>query len=97
MNLAVLAAAAAVTAAPQWYIDGEFPSPEEVLAMVEQCGAGGATAEFDELLQSDVVTLPADTVLGDSQIDCLAQAAYQTGYEFYVPEDYYPEFFQRRE
>ncbi len=97
MILALILAGDLSTAAPQWHIDGAFPEPGAVLAMVEQCGVGGATAEFDELLQSEAVTLPDDSVLDEAQIDCLAEISFENGYFVFVPEAYRLALFRREE
>ena len=65
--------------------------------MVEQCGVSDAQAGFDELIQSEVVTLPDDSVLTDAQIDCLAEVAFETGYFLFVPEAYRFALFRREE
>lgn len=94
---ALALAVTSATAAPQWYRDGQFPPPETVLSSVAACGIGGATVEFDGTLQENIVILPATTVMSDEQLDCIAEAAFETGYFFGLPDDYFAAFFRRRD
>ncbi len=95
--LALAIAVASSTAAPQWYRDGQIPSPETVMAAVAACGIGDAMVEFDDELQESIVILPPTTVMSDEKLDCIAETSFETGYFFDLPSEYATAFFQRRD
>ena len=63
--------------------------------MVQSCGVDDAHVEYSGYLQEDVVRLPADAELADDQLTCLARTAFETGYFFEIPEEYYATYYAR--
>ncbi|MXO59896.1 hypothetical protein GRI89_10130 [Altererythrobacter salegens] len=84
--LALLVAAAVSANAPQWIKDGKQPSAEDAASRMARCDVTRPNARFNDLLQEDVLAFPSDEALNGVQLTCIAQVAFDTGYEVELPE-----------